>query len=86
MSSPRAACRQGRPVWAFYEFPPYVVDPLTKPMWGGGEGIIKTDASGNWKAEPVIFVGRALRVTAFVKTKGAKCPRLESRPLVLPAQ
>jgi hypothetical protein len=91
LTTVRAACRAGRPVWAIYEFPsePPGTDPLIRPMWGGGEGAIKTDGSGAWEAEPVIFVGMALRVRAFVKAKpaGAKpCPRVESKPLVLPPQ
>lgn len=91
LSTARAACRAGRPVWAIYEFPaePPGTEPLIRPMWGGGEGAIKTNGSGAWKAEPVIFPGMALRVTAFVKAKRAgtkRCPMVESRPLVLPPQ
>lgn len=90
LNSTHSSCRTGRDVFALYEFPPYgKVTPLVRPMWGGGEGRIRTDGSGAWKAEPVVFARQAYRITAFVKTKrlgNVLCPRVESKPLVIPAQ
>ena len=75
-------------MWARYEFP-HDSEPLIRPMWGGGNGAIKTDSSGAWKAEPVVFARQAYRVTAFVKARrlSAKlvCREVESKPLSIGA-
>jgi len=89
LTSARPACQRGRVVYARYEFPPSDADPLIRPMWGEGGAHVLTDQRGLWKAEPVVFAGLALRVTAFVKTKPAgpkPCPKVESASLSLPAQ
>jgi len=89
LTSARPACQRGRVVYARYEFPPSDADPLIRPMWGEGGAHVLTDQRGLWKAEPVVFAGLALRVTAFVKTKPAgpkPCPKVESPSLSLPAQ
>jgi len=89
LTSVRPACQRGRVVFARYEFPPSDAEPLIRPMWGEGGAHVLTDQRGLWKAEPVVFAGLALRVTAFVKTKPAgpkPCPKVESRSLTLPAQ
>ena len=56
-----------------------------RPMWGGGEGPIKTDGRGRWQAKPVVFAETAFRVVAVVKASFG-CPKVESRPLTLPPQ
>jgi hypothetical protein len=89
LTSARPACQRGRVVFARYEFPPSDADPLIRPMWGQGGAHVLTDQRGLWAAEPVVFAGLALRVTAFVKTKPASpkpCPKVESPTLTLPAQ
>ena len=89
LTSAHPACRKDRPVWARYEFP-HDSEPLIRPMWGGGNGAIKTDSSGAWKADPVVFARQAYSVTAFVKARrlSAKlvCREVESKPLAIPAQ
>ena len=89
LTSAQSACRTGRNVLARYEFP-HDSEPLIRPMWGGGEGPIKTDGKGAWAAKPVVFARQAYRITAFVKARrlNAKlvCPQVESRPLSIPAQ
>ena len=75
-------------MWARYEFPHDSVPPTADE--GGGNGAIKTDSSGAWKADPVVFARQAYSVTAFVKARrlSAKlvCREVESKPLAIPAQ
>jgi hypothetical protein len=89
LTSARSACRAGRPVIARYEFP-HDSTPLIRPMWANGNGPIKTDSNGRWKADPVVFARQAYRVTAFVKARRLSarlvCPLVESKPLSIPAQ